>query len=105
MTEPVKFDVLQDILASDTRAAILDELATRVKSTGRVIESPFAIILTVSGAEITHLQMLENNFAVSKATKVRPALSVICTRTRFPHAPVLRGHGVSAEQRFSYSFQ
>ena len=38
MTEPVKFDV-QDILASDARAVIVGELATRIKATGKVIES------------------------------------------------------------------
>ena len=69
LTDPVKFDV-QDILASDARAAIVGELATRIKATGKVIESPFAIILTVSGGQITRFQMLENSFAVSKATKV-----------------------------------
>lgn len=47
MTEPVKFDV-HEIMASDARAAIIGEMATRIKATGKVIESPFAIILTVS---------------------------------------------------------
>ena len=42
-----RFDVL-DILASDTRAAVLGELASRVVATGRLIEMSFAIILTVS---------------------------------------------------------
>ena len=66
MTERVKFDV-QDVLASDTRAAIIGELATRIKATGKVVESPFVIILTISGGEIVHFQMLENSFAVSRA--------------------------------------
>jgi ketosteroid isomerase-like protein len=74
MTEPVKFDV-QDILASDTRAAIIGELATRIKATGEVVESPFAIILTISGGEIAHFQMLENSFAVSRAARVSIAVS------------------------------
>ena len=69
MTEPVKFDV-QDILASDARAVIVGELATRIKATGKVIESPFAIILTVSGGKVTRFQMLENSFAVSRAARV-----------------------------------
>jgi ketosteroid isomerase-like protein len=68
LTEPVKFDV-QDILANDARAVIVGELATRVKSTGIVIESAFAIILTVSGGEIARFQMLENSFAVSRAAR------------------------------------
>src|SRR5580704_9353613 len=69
MTEPVRFDV-QDILASDGRA-IVGEVATRIRATGKVIESPFAIILTISGTEITRLLMLENSFAVSRAARVQ----------------------------------
>ena len=67
LTEPIKFDV-QDILASNDRAVIIGEFATRIKATGNVIESPFAIILTVSGTgEVTRFQMLENSFMVSGA--------------------------------------
>ena len=67
LTEPIKFDV-QDILASNDRAVIIGEFATRIKATGNLIESPFAIILTVSGTdEVTRFQMLENSFMVSGA--------------------------------------
>jgi ketosteroid isomerase-like protein len=69
MTEPIKFDV-QDILANDARAVIIGELATRIHATGKVIESPFAIILTISGSEIARFQMLEDSFAVSGAARV-----------------------------------
>ena len=69
LTEPVKFDV-HDILASNARAAIIGEMTTRIKATGKVIESPFAIILTVSDGEVTRFQMLEDSFAVSKAARV-----------------------------------
>lgn len=48
---------------------ILGELATRVKRTNRTIEGPFAIVLTISGGRITHLQMLEDSFAVSQAAR------------------------------------
>jgi uncharacterized protein len=68
LTEPVSFEV-QDVLASEARAVIVGELATRIKATGNVIESPFAIILTVSGGEVTGFRMLENSFAVSKAAR------------------------------------
>jgi ketosteroid isomerase-like protein len=68
LTEPVKFDV-QDIIASDARAVIVGEFATRVKATGKIIESAFAIILTVSGGEIARFQMLEDSFAVSGAAR------------------------------------
>jgi ketosteroid isomerase-like protein len=70
LTEPVSFDV-QDILASEARAVIIGEFATRVKATGKVIESPFAIILAVSdGGNITAFRMLENSFAVSRAARI-----------------------------------
>jgi ketosteroid isomerase-like protein len=68
LTEPVKFDV-QDVLAGEDRAVIVGELATRIKATGKMIESVFAIILTVSNSKISHFQMLENSFAVSRAAR------------------------------------
>lgn len=70
MTEPIKFDV-QDVLASDARAVIVGELVTRIKASGKVIESAFAIILTVSDGEVTRFQMLEDSFAVSRAARVQ----------------------------------
>jgi len=66
LTEPVKFEV-EDILASDGRAAIVGELATRIKSSGKICTSQFAIILTISGDAITRFQMLEDSFGLSKA--------------------------------------
>ena len=68
LLERLRFDV-HDILASDSRAVILGELATKLKSNGKVIESPFAIVLTVSGGEIIRLLMLEDSFAVSQAAR------------------------------------
>jgi ketosteroid isomerase-like protein len=44
-------------------------LATRIKATGRMIESDFAIILTVKDGLIARFQMLEDSFAVSKAAR------------------------------------
>jgi uncharacterized protein len=66
MTQPVSFDV-EDILASDSRAAILGSLETDLKTTGKRIRTQFAIILTVSDNLITRFQMLEDSFAVSTA--------------------------------------
>jgi ketosteroid isomerase-like protein len=67
-TEPVRFDVTE-ILASDVRTVIVGALATRVKTTGKMIESDFAIILTVKDGLIARFQMLEDSFAVSKAAR------------------------------------
>jgi len=68
MTEPIEFRV-HEVLSSDARAVIIGELATRIKATGKVIESAIAIILTVSDGEVTRFQMLEDSFAVSRAAR------------------------------------
>jgi ketosteroid isomerase-like protein len=68
LTEPVKFDI-QDVLASEDRAVIVGELATRIKATGKIIESAFAIVLTVSDSAISRFQMLEDSFEVSRAAR------------------------------------
>jgi ketosteroid isomerase-like protein len=69
LTEPVTFDI-EDILASDSRAAIVGALQTRIKATGKVIATQFAIILTITGDVVTRFQMLEDSFCVSKATHI-----------------------------------
>jgi ketosteroid isomerase-like protein len=48
LTEPVTFEV-EDILASNSRAAIIGALQTRIKATGKIIATQFAIILTITG--------------------------------------------------------
>jgi uncharacterized protein len=68
LTEPVTFDV-EDILASDSRAAIIGALQTRIKATGKIIATQFAIILTITGDIVTRFQMLEDSFGVSKAAR------------------------------------
>lgn len=68
LTEPVEFNV-DEVLASSTRAVIIGDLVTRVRSTERVIESAFAIILTVSDGRISRFLMLEDSFAVSRAAR------------------------------------
>src|ERR1700732_975462 len=52
LTEPVTFDV-EDILASDSRAAIIGALQTRIKATGKITATQFAIILTITGDVVT----------------------------------------------------
>jgi ketosteroid isomerase-like protein len=64
--ERIRLDI-DDILASDTRVVILGSLASRVKQTGKVIETFFAIILTIADGQIIRFQMLEDSFAVSRA--------------------------------------
>ena len=68
LTEPITFDV-EDILASDSRAAIIGTLQTRIKATGRITATQFAIVLTVTGDVVTRFQMLEDSFDVSNAAR------------------------------------
>ncbi len=68
LTEPITFEV-DDILASDSRAAIIGALQTRIKATGKVTATQFAIILTITSDVVTRFQMLEDSFDVSKAAR------------------------------------
>jgi ketosteroid isomerase-like protein len=68
LTEPISFEV-DDILASDSRAAIIGALQTRIKTTGKSIATQFAIILTITSNVVTRFQMLEDSFDVSKAAR------------------------------------
>jgi uncharacterized protein len=66
LTEPITFEV-DDILASDSRAAIIGALQTRIKATGKVTTTQFAIILTITSDIVTRFQLLEDSFDVSRA--------------------------------------
>jgi uncharacterized protein len=68
LTESVSLEV-EDILASTNRTAIVGALQTRVKATGKIITTQFAIILTITGDLVTRFQMLEDSFDVSKAVR------------------------------------
>ncbi len=68
MTEPLDFNV-EDVLASESRAAIVGALRTRIKATGEVTSTQFAIILTIAAGVITRFQMLEDSFDVSRAAR------------------------------------
>jgi ketosteroid isomerase-like protein len=68
MLERISFEV-HDILASDKRAVILGSLASKLKRTGKVVTTDFAIILTISNDEIVRFQMLEDSFAVSQVAR------------------------------------
>jgi hypothetical protein len=68
LTESISFDV-EDILASDNRAAIIGALKTRIKATGKITATQFAIILTIKDDVVTRFQMLEDSFDLSKAAR------------------------------------
>lgn len=68
LLERLRFEV-QDILGGDGKAVILGELESRVKATGKRIETAFAVVLTVADGQITHLRLLEDSFAVAAAAR------------------------------------
>jgi uncharacterized protein len=68
LIERVSFEV-HDILANDDRAVILGSLASKLKRTGKIIKTDFAIVLTVANGQIIRFQMLEDSFAVSQAAR------------------------------------
>ncbi|RXD05805.1 nuclear transport factor 2 family protein [Sphingomonas sp. UV9] len=69
LLEPQAFDV-EDILASESRAAAIGSLQARIKATGKMTTTPFVLILTVTDGLISRLQMLEDSFDVSKAARL-----------------------------------
>ncbi|MGO4325934.1 nuclear transport factor 2 family protein [Cupriavidus sp. 2TAF22] len=68
LLEPLRFDI-HDILTNDSRAVLIGELASRVRHTGKDIETAFTLILTVSEREIVDFRMIEDSFAVSRAAR------------------------------------
>lgn len=60
---------VHDVLASEQRAVIVGELKANVPATGKIIETPFTIVLRIAGGEITEFLMLEDSLAVSAATR------------------------------------
>ncbi|WP_219723774.1 nuclear transport factor 2 family protein [Burkholderia sp. WAC0059] len=68
LVERLKLDV-EDILANERRAVVVGELASKVKSTGKVIETSFVLVLDISGGRIARFRMLEDSFAVSQAAR------------------------------------
>lgn len=63
-----KLDV-QDLLVSDTKAVILGQLVSRLNTTGKRIESHFAIVLTFVGEKVASFLLLEDSFAVAMAAR------------------------------------
>lgn len=65
-TEPVRFEV-RSVVVEEDKAVALGELATRVKRTGKIIESEFAFEFTISDALIVRYRLFEDSFAVAQA--------------------------------------
>jgi ketosteroid isomerase-like protein len=68
LTEPVRFEV-RDVLASDSRAVILADLATTIRATGQTAVTSTAIVLDIVGDVIARFLMIEDSFEVSRAAR------------------------------------
>ena len=68
MTEPLAFDV-DDVLASEERVVVVGALQTRIKGTGKIVGTQFALVLTIVGDVVTRFQMLEDSYSVSRAAR------------------------------------
>jgi ketosteroid isomerase-like protein len=64
--EPLRFEI-RSIVAEGDKAVALGELESRVKSTGNIIETEFAIAFTVMDGLIVRYRLFEDSFAVSRA--------------------------------------
>lgn len=61
-----KFDIT-DMLTNETRVVVLGELASRVKNTGKLIQTEFAFDFTVEGGQIVRFRLFEDSHAVALA--------------------------------------
>ena len=68
LIESLAFEV-DDVLASETRAVVVGSLRSRIKATGRVTTSQFALVLTIADGVVTRFQMLEDSYDVAKAAR------------------------------------
>ena len=68
LTEPLTF-IVEDVLASESRAAVVGSLQSRIRATGKITATQFALILTVVEGSVVRFQMLEDSFDLSKAAR------------------------------------
>lgn len=68
--EPRRFEARR-IVADGETAVVLGELASLVRHTGKLIETPFAFDLTVRDGKIVRYRMLEDSHAVARAATRR----------------------------------
>jgi ketosteroid isomerase-like protein len=58
---------IKDILIKDNRVVAIGELASRVKKTGKLIETEFVLDMCIENGLITRFRMFEDSHAVSEA--------------------------------------
>jgi ketosteroid isomerase-like protein len=57
-----------------------NSLEAKLKRTGKIIKTDFAIVLTVANGKIVRFQMLEDSFAVAQAASADRVLMVVDSR-------------------------
>lgn len=70
--EPRRFEV-QRIVADGETAVLIGELASWVKDTGSLIETPFAFDLVVRDGRIVRYRLFEDSHAVARAMRPEPS--------------------------------
>lgn len=58
---------IKDLLIKDKRVVAIGELASRVKQTGKLIETEFVLDMCIEDGLITRFRMFEDSHAVSEA--------------------------------------
>jgi N-ethylmaleimide reductase len=66
--EPIRFEI-HSIVVEGEKAVVLGEFASRLKKTGKVIESEFAAEFTVQDGLIVRYRLFEDSFAVAQAVQ------------------------------------
>lgn len=66
--QPIRFEI-RSIVVAEEKAVALGEFASRVKKTGKVIESEFAFEFTVQDGLIVRYRLFEDSFAVAQAVQ------------------------------------
>jgi uncharacterized protein len=61
-----KFEIT-DMLANENRVVVLGELASRVRNTGKLIQTEFAFDFTVEDGQIVRFRLFEDSHAVALA--------------------------------------
>jgi ketosteroid isomerase-like protein len=64
------------MFASEDNVAVFGDFRYRSRSTGKVVTSPFAILVTVVDGQVTYLQFLEDSYATASSFRTGGAWTV-----------------------------
>jgi ketosteroid isomerase-like protein len=66
--EPISFEVTSTVVEGE-KAMTVGQLESRVKSTGKIIETAFATEFTVKSGKIAYYRFFEDSYAVAEAVR------------------------------------